>query len=100
MQRMVCTGTNVSYESDIISTIENSYKQGVISRADMNILIALSYKLLEHLYSKYSNIKEVDNMLHDESMDLEIDKVYDQLDLLNEKLAECLVPQLLAIIFS
>ena len=76
------------YESDIISTIENSYKQGVISRADMNILIALSYKLLEHLYSKYSNIKEVDNMLHDESLDLEIDKVYDQLDLLNEKLAE------------
>ena len=77
-----------TYERDIISTIENSYKQGVISREDMNVLIHLSHMLFEHLYSKYKNVKEVDNMLHDESLDLEIDRVYDQLDLLNEKLAE------------
>ncbi len=77
-----------TYERDIISTIENSYKQGVISREDMNVLIHLSHMLFEHLYSKYKNVKDVDNMLHDESLDLEIDRVYDQLDLLNEKLAE------------
>ena len=77
-----------TYEHDIISTIEDSYKQGVISREDMNVLIYLSRKLFEHLYSKYTNVKEVDNMLHDESLDLEIDRVYDQLELLNEKLAE------------
>ena len=76
------------YESDIIGTIETSYKNGVISRADMNTLIALTHKLFEHLYSQYSNYEEVDNMLHDESLELEIDKYIDAVDDLTEKLAE------------
>ena len=76
------------YESDIIGTIEKSYKNNSISRADMNTLISLTNKLFEHLYSKYSSYKEVDNMLHDESLELEIDKYIDAVDDLTEKLAE------------
>ena len=41
-----------------------------------------------NLYSKYSSYKEVDNMLHDESLELEIDKYIDAVDDLTEKLAE------------
>jgi hypothetical protein len=76
------------YEHDIIKTIENSYKNDEISRNDMMILIKLSMKLLDYLYAKYSSVKEVEIMLHDESLDLDIDRYIDKIDDLEVKLAE------------
>jgi hypothetical protein len=73
---------------EVLTLGENSYKTGVINRDDMNTLISLTKRLFEHLYSKYSEYKEVDNMLHDESLDLEIDKYIDAVDDLKEELAK------------
>ena len=76
------------FENDIISTIEESFRSGNISRSDMNLLLSLTAKLFDYLYSRYSSIKEVDVMLHDESLDLEIDKIYDAYEALENKLTK------------
>ena len=74
------------YESDIINTIEGSFRNGDISRYDMNLLISLTRKLFDHLYSKYTDLKEVEEMrFYDQSLDLEIDKYYDALEIIAQK---------------
>ena len=76
------------YQRDIIKVIEDSYKSGDITRNDMNLLLHLTTRLFDFLYSKYSSIKEVDNMLHDESLDLDIDRYIDTIEDLESKLAK------------
>ena len=51
----------------------------------MNLLLKLTVMIFDYLYSRYSSIKEVDEMLHDESLDLEIDHIIDSYE---DKLAE------------
>jgi hypothetical protein len=43
---------------------------------------------MNHLYAKYSNVEEVDNMFHDESLDLITDKLYDKIEDLESVIAE------------
>lgn len=76
------------YERDIINTIEASFKNDIISSDDMIILIRLTIRLLNHLYARYSSEEEVDKMLHDESLDLDVDKYLDEIDNLKSELAE------------
>ena len=76
------------YERDIIKTIEASFKNEEISRHDMEILIKLSVRLFDHLYSKYSSLEEVDNMLYDQSLDLDIDRYMDRIEELEEEVAK------------
>ena len=76
------------YERDIIKTIEASFKNEEISRHDMEILIKLTIRLFDHLYSKYSSLEEVDNMLYDQSLDLDIDRYMDRIEELEEELTQ------------
>ena len=75
------------YERDIIKTIEASFKNEEISRHDMEILIKLTIRLFDHPYSKYSSIEEVDNMLYDQSLDLDIDRYMDRIEALEEEVS-------------
>ena len=76
------------YERDIIKTIEASFKNEEISRHDMEILIKLTIRLFDHLYSKYSSLEEVDNMLYDQSLDLDIDRYMDRIEELEEEVSK------------
>ncbi len=76
------------YENDIIKTIIDSYHEGNISYDDSKLLKELTGRLLDDLYSKYSDIKEVDHMLHDESLHLEIDKYIDRIEELEKTVKE------------
>lgn len=76
------------YERDIISNIEASFKRDIISSDDMIILIRLTIRLLNHLYAKYSSEEEINDMLHDESLDLDVDKYLDEIDSLKTEIAE------------
>ncbi|MCR4845602.1 MAG: hypothetical protein K5865_02580, partial [Eubacterium sp.] len=75
------------YERDIIKTIEASFKNEEISRHDMEILIKLTIRLFDHLYSKYSSLEEVDNMLYDQSLDLDIDRYMDRIEELEDEVS-------------
>ena len=75
------------YERDIIKTIEASFKNEEISRHDMEVLIKLTIRLFDHLYSKYSSLEEVDNMLYDQSLDLDIDRYMDRIEELEEEVS-------------
>ena len=79
------------YERDIIKTIEASFKNEEISRHDMEVLIKLTIRLFDHLYSKYSSLKEVDNMLYDQSLDLDIDRYMDRIEELEEEVTQLTV---------
>ena len=76
------------YEDDIIKTIEGCFKNGSLLREDMNLLISLTRRLFEHLYSKYSDQEVIEKMLHDESLDLEIDRYIDEVESLKDELAK------------
>jgi len=76
------------YQDDIIKTIETGYENGDISREDKNRLIELTIRLMNHLYSKYSNYKEVDDMFYDHSLILDVDKYIDKVEDLENQLAE------------
>ncbi len=76
------------YQRDIISSIEDSYKNGDITRRDMTSLTNLTNQMFDHLYSKYSNIQEVNTMLYDQSLDLVVDKYEDKIEEMEAKLAE------------
>ncbi len=76
------------YERDIIKTIEASFKNEEISRHDMEVLIKLTIRLFDHLYSKYSSLEEVDNMLYDQSLDLDIDRYMDRIEELEEEMSK------------
>ena len=76
------------YERDIIKTIEASFKNEEISRHDMEVLIKLTIRLFDHLYSKYSSLEEVDNMLYDQSLDLDIDRYMDRIEELEEEVSK------------
>ena len=54
----------------------------------MEILIKLTIRLFDHLYSKYSSLEEVDNMLYDQSLDLDIDRYMDRIEELEEELTQ------------
>ena len=43
---------------------------------------------MNHLYSKYSNYKEVDDMFYDHSLILDVDKYIDKVEDLENQLAE------------
>ena len=79
------------YERDIIKTIEASFKNEEISRHDMEVLIKLTIRLFDHLYSKYSSLEEVDNMLYDQSLDLDIDRYMDRIEELEEEVTQLTV---------
>ena len=76
------------WENDIIQTIEESFKRGQISRNDMIHLIDITTRLMNYLYSKYSNVKEVGDMLYDQSLDLITDELTDRIDELEDRIAE------------
>ena len=76
------------YERDIIKTIEASFKNEEISRHDMEVLIKLTIRLFDHLYSKYSSLEEVDNMLYDQSLDLDVDRYMDRIEELEEEVSK------------
>ena len=76
------------YERDIIKTIEASFKNEEISRHDMEVLIKLTIRLFDHLYSKYSSLEEVDSMLYDQSLDLDIDRYMDRIEELEEEVSK------------
>ena len=76
------------YERDIIKTIEASFKNEEISRHDMEVLIKLTIRLFDYLYSKYSSLEEVDNMLYDQSLDLDIDRYMDRIEALEEEVSK------------
>ena len=76
------------YERDIIKTIEASFKNEEISRHDMEVLIKLTIRLFDHLYSKYSSLEEVDNMLYDQSLDLDIDRYMDRIEELEDEVSK------------
>ena len=76
------------WESDIIQTIEGSFKRGEISRNDTIHLVDITTRLMNYLYSKYSNVKEVENMLYDQSLDLITDKLTDRIDELESVIAK------------
>ena len=76
------------YEHDILRTIEASFKNGEISHQDMIVLIKLTIRLFDHLYSKYSNVEEVDNMLYDQSLDLDVDRYMDRIEALEEEVSK------------
>nr|MCR5147848.1 hypothetical protein [Eubacterium sp.] len=59
--------------------IEKSYQNGKISRDDMNVLISLTNRLFNYLYSDYPEVKEAD-IMHDQSLDLEIDRYIDAVE--------------------
>ena len=75
------------FEDDIISTVEASYDAGNITREDMIILKLLTRRLFKHLYSNFDELKEILKM-HDQSLELEIDKYIDALDEKNEIIKE------------
>ena len=64
------------YYHDIIDTIRKSFDTGIIDYADMNTLIEITKELLDYLYSKYSKVKEVDDMFVNGVLELESDKVF------------------------
>ncbi|MBO5610467.1 MAG: hypothetical protein J5929_08915, partial [Eubacterium sp.] len=45
-------------------------------------------RLFDHLYSKYSSLEEVDNMLYDQSLDLDIDRYMDRIEELEEEVSK------------
>lgn len=75
------------YKNDIIKVIEESYHSERISRNDMNVLIALTNRLFKYLYSDYQEVREAD-IMHDESLDLEIDHYIDALEDAENRVAE------------
>ena len=79
---------SLNRESDIIQTIEGSFKRGEISRNDTIHLVDITTRLMNYLYSKYSNVKEVENMLYDQSLDLITDKLTDRIEELENVIAE------------
>ena len=76
------------YEHDILRTIEANFKNEEISRHDMEVLIKLTIRLFDHLYSKYSSLEEVDNMLYDQSLDLDVDRYMDRIEALEEEVSK------------
>ena len=54
----------------------------------MEVLIKLTIRLFDHLYSKYSSLEEVDNMLYDQSLDLDIDRYMDRIEELEEEISK------------
>ena len=75
------------YENDIINTIQESFDNRYLSYEDYSLLLSITQYLFEYLYSKYSSIKEVDEMLRDRSIEFKVDKYIDEVDELKEKLA-------------
>ena len=53
----------------------------------MNVLISLTNRLFNYLYSDYPEVKEAD-IMHDQSLDLEIDRYIDAVEELQIKLAD------------
>ncbi len=76
------------YHDDILKTIEGAYKNGSISRDDMNLLINLTGKLFDYLYLTKDDMEEARNMLHDESLDLDIDRYIDTIEAQQKQLVE------------
>nr|MCR5539718.1 hypothetical protein [Ruminococcus sp.] len=54
---------------------------------DMNVLISLTNRLFNYLYSDYPEVKEAD-IMHDQSLDLEIDRYIDAVEEMQIKLVE------------
>ncbi len=75
------------HANDIIKTINDSFEQNVISKKDHFQLLALTDTLLDYLYAKYRDEKEVDNMFRDRSLTLSIDPYIDALDEKDEEIA-------------
>ena len=57
----------------------------------MEVLIKLTIRLFDYLYSKYSSLEEVDNMLYDQSLDLDIDRYMDRIEELEEEVTQLTV---------
>ena len=75
------------HANDIIKTINDSFEQKIISKKDHFQLLALTDTLLDYLYAKYRDEKEVDNMFRDRSLTLSIDPYIDALDEKDEEIA-------------
>ena len=76
------------YEDDIMGMIEQAYSHDQITNKDYVSLRSLTILLLRHLYSRYQEIQEVLMRLYDQSLDLESDRLFDRIELLEEQIAE------------
>ena len=76
------------YEDDIMGMIEQAYSHDQITNKDYVSLRSLTILLLRHLYSRYQEIQEALMRLYDQSLDLESDRLFDRIELLEEQIAE------------
>ena len=68
--------------------IEQAYAHDQITNKDYVSLRSLTILLLRHLYSRYQEIQEALMRLYDQSLDLESDRLFDRIELLEEQIAE------------
>lgn len=77
------------YQDDIIGVIKHAYELGQLTGRDRDTLELMTNTLLRHLYDKYEEIKEeLMKMMYDQSLGLDIDKVYDEIDEMKDALTE------------
>ena len=76
------------YEDDIMGMIEQAYAHDQITNKDYVSLRSLTILLLRHLYSRYQEIQEELMRLYDQSLDLESDRLFDRIELLEEQISE------------
>ena len=73
------------YKNDIIDPINTATAQGYLSWRDRLNLLAISRRLVRHLYEGYDEVREEVKLMRYQTLDLDIDEYDEKYEALEEK---------------
>ena len=73
------------YKNDIIDPINTATAQGYLSWRDRLNLLAISRRLVRHLYERYDEVREEVKLMRYQTLDLDIDEYDEKYEALEEK---------------
>ena len=73
------------YKNDIIDPINKATEQGYLSWRDRLNLLAISRRLVRHLYEGYDEVREEVKLMRYQTLDLDIDEYDEKYEALEEK---------------
>ena len=73
------------YKNDIIDPINKATEQGYLSWRDRLNLLAISRRLIRHLYEGYDEVREEVKLMRYQTLDLDIDEYDEKYEALEEK---------------
>ena len=73
------------YKNDIINPINTATAQGYLSWRDRLNLLAISRRLVRHLYEGYDEVREEVKLMRYQTLDLDIDEYDEKYEALEEK---------------